>query len=574
MIRRIPHVGGLTAWAVVMVLAVAAVPAGAGEPANPRLSAGARKVLTYLESVYGKKVLSGYNVYVHTPDDYEQTGKQAAIWGRDIRWLSKKPGEIVRHATRHGYILTLHWHWYFDGDSAWQSKRKKKVDVGRLVTRGTPEHAQMMKELARAADTLQVFADAGVPVLWRPLHEIDGGWFWWTDKTTPANTARLWRMMFDYFTHERKLDNLIWVYSAGVGKTKTLEYRKGFYPGAKYVDISGIDVYGVDFRKDVEPYWAYYRMMAKVSPGKMLALGECDAIPDPDKTRAGTLPVWLYALPWWGAPSGRRPADWAMRTMGHDGVVTLDEMPPLGPGPIAPQVGITTPRDDGSAWFAHTPPVIKAYAVDRDGQVKRVTFLADGKSIGTVEAPPYTLTWTDAPAGCYAITARAEDDAGVTTTSNTVRVGVGVVDLARGKDVVASSGETATNAVDGNYFTSWSAAKGDEAWLVVDLGAVRKIDCVNLLWGWKIHASAFTVDVARAEPSKAGSWTTVHKTTDRPYQTWEATDRIRFAAADARYVRVSASKRAGRQTWGGYKLIALEVPLPVPPRRKPAGEVN
>jgi len=546
-----------------MSMVGAAGPAGAIEPVNPKLSPAGRKVLTYLESVYGKKTLSGYNVYVHTPDDYEQTGKQAGVWGRDIRWLSK-PGEVARHAARHGYILTLHWHWHFDGDSAWQGKRKKKVDVGRLVTRGTPEHAQMMKELSKAADTLGAFEDAGVPVLWRPLHEIDGGWFWWTDKTTPANTAKLWRMMFDYFTGQRKLDNLIWVYSAGVGKTRTLEYRKGFYPGAKYVDISGIDVYGVDFRKDVEQYRAYYRMMAKVSPGKMLALGECDAIPDPDKTGAGKLPVWLYALPWWGAPSRRRPADWATRTMRHEAVVTLDEMPPLGPGPLAPQVGIVEPRDDGSAWFADAPAVLKAYAVDRDGKVKRVTFLADGKPIGTVERPPYTLKWTDAPAGCYSITAQAEDNAGARTTSNTVRVGVGMVDLARGKPVKASSGETAAAAVDGDYFTSWSAAKSDTAWLYVDLGAVRTIDRVNLLWGWKIHPSAFTIDIARADPGKPAGWTTVHKTTDRPYRTWEATDRIRFAAAEARYVRVSASKRAGRQTWGGYNLLALEVPAPAP----------
>ena len=539
-------------------------PAAALEPANPKLNATARKVLDYLESVYGKKMLSGYNVYVHTPDDYEQTGKQAAIWGRDIRWLSGKPGEVAEHAKRAGYILTLHWHWHFNGDSAWQGKRKKKVDVGRLVTPGTPEHAQVLKELAKAADTLQAFEDADVPILWRPLHEIDGGWFWWTDKKAPANTARLWRMMFDYFTHERKLDNLIWVYSAGVGKKKTLEYRKGFYPGGKYVDISGIDVYGVDFRKDVKGYRAYYDVMAKVSPGKMLALGECDAIPDPDKTRDGKLPKWLYALPWWGAPSRRRPADWAIFTMRHDFVVTLDEMPPLGPGPLAPQVGLLEPRDDGSAWFADEPPVLKAYAVDRDGKVRRVTFLADGKPIGGLESAPYTFTWKNAPAGCYDVTATCEDDAGLKTTSNTIRIGVGMVDLASGRPVVASAGAAPEKAVDGSYFTPWSAAKSDEAWLYVDLGAVRKIDRVNLLWGWKIHASAFTIDLARAEPDKPSSWATVHKATDRPYQTWEATDRIRFAPAQARYVRLSATKRAGRQTWGGYQLIALEVPVTAP----------
>jgi len=560
-----PRVRRIIRFAVPLLLAaLATATAAAMEPANPNLNPTARKVLNYLESVYGKKMLAGYNVYVHTPDDYEQTGKHAAVWGRDIRWLSDDPDKVAAHAARHGTILTLHWHWFFDGDSAWQGKRKTKVDVGRLVTPGTPEHAQCMKELAGAADTLQAFEDADVPVLWRPLHEIDGGWFWWTDRKDPSNTAKLWRMMFDYFTGERKLNNLIWVYSAGVGKTKDLAYRKPFYPGAQYVDISGIDIYGVDFRTDVEPYRDYYNVMAEVSPGKMLAMGEGDAIPDPAKTAAGALPVWLYALPWWGAPSARRPADWATRTMRHDFIVTLDELPPLGPGPIAPHVGILEPRDDGSAWFPDKPPTLQAYAVDRDGQVRRVTFLADGKPIGTVEAAPYTFTWNDAPAGCYDLTARAEDDAGLTTVSNTVRVAVGMVDAARAKPVTASSGKTPDAAVDGNTFTAWSADKGDQASLYVDLDAVRTVDRVNLLWGWKIHPSAFTIDVARSDPDKPASWTTVHTATERPYQTWEAADRARFDPVEARYVRVRCTKRAGNQTWAGYNLLALEVPVKAP----------
>jgi hypothetical protein len=123
-----------------------------------------------------------------------------------------------------------------------------------------------------------------------------------------------------------------------------------------------------------------------------------------------------------------------------------------------------------------------------------------------------------------------------------------MVDLARGKPVTASSGKSPEAAVDGDYFTSWSAEKRDDAWLYVVLGAVRKIDRVNLLWGWKIHPSAFTVDVARGDPDRAGSWTTVRRVTDRPYVTWEATDRVRFQPVEARYVRVSATKRAGRQT--------------------------
>jgi len=531
----------------------------AGEPVNADLSPAARRVFHYLESVYQKKVLAGYNVYVHTPDDYEQTGKQAAVWGRDIRWLGDTK-EVIQHARRHRYILTLHWHWFFGGDSAWTGKRKTPVDVGRVVTPGTPEHRQALAEMDAAADKLQAFRDAGVPVLWRPLHEIDGGWFWWTDKKKPENTAALWRLMYDHFTRTRRLNNLIWVYSAGVGKGDA-EYRKRFHPGAAYVDILGIDIYGVDVKKADPKYWDYYKIMSQVSPGKMLAYCECDAIPNPDLMQKGKLPKWLYALPWWGTPSPRRPVDWARMAMRHPLIVTLDQLPAFGEGNIAPQVGILSPLDDGSAWFPDGPATIRAYAADRDGNVDRVEFYGGEGLLGTAKTAPYEFTWKGASPGCYDVSAVAIDDAGAKTRSNTVRMAVGMVDLARGKKVVASSGQSPEKAVDGDYYTTWSSAKGDNQWIYVDLGAEYPVDRVNLMWGWKIHAADFAIDVAQRDPKDQGSWTEVYSATKRPYVTWKAADRVRFPARTARYVRLRATKRAGNQTWAGYHLAAFEVPL-------------
>lgn len=528
------------------------------EPVNPKLSPTARGVLNYFESIYGQATLSGYNIYPHTPDDYEQTGMQAAVWGDEMSWL-RRPAALIEKSKRYGYILTLHWHWSFDNDSAWTGKRKKQVDVGRMVTPGTPEHIQTMKELSVVADKLQQFEDADIPILWRPLHEIDGGWFWWTDVKNPKNTAKLWRMMYDYFTNERDLNNLIWVYSAGEGN-KTVKDRKRYYPGANYVDISGIDIYGVNPRNDIKKYWDYFRTMQKVSPGKMLACGEADAIPDPDKMSKGELPKWLYVLPWWGTPARGRPVDWAQFTMRHNFVVSLDELPKFSSENIAPQVGILEPRDNGATWFVKQPPTIQAYATDRDGQVKHVTFLANGKPIGIIDTPPFNFTWKNAPNGSYDLTVEAEDNSGSITESNNIRVNIGLRDLARGKSVKASSGKKPELAVDGNVLTAWGSGKSDKEWFYVDLGATHQIDRVNLLWGWKIHPMAFTIDLATTFPHKTESWKTVYTENNRSYKTWKATDRIRFELSKARYVRVSASKRAGGQNWGGYNLTAFEVP--------------
>ena len=37
----------------------------------------------------------------------------------------------------------------------------------------------MWKDLGRIADHLTELRDANVPILWRPMHEFDGGWFWY-----------------------------------------------------------------------------------------------------------------------------------------------------------------------------------------------------------------------------------------------------------------------------------------------------------------------------------------------------------------------------------------------------------
>ncbi|MCS7237524.1 MAG: glycosyl hydrolase [Thermoguttaceae bacterium] len=552
-------------WALVGLFSFCSLTAWAIEPANPNLCAKGREILQYFQSVYGKRLLAGYNVYVHTPDDYEQTGMLAAIWGRDMQWLPPVD-EVIEHARAHGYILTIHWHWFFGGDSAWKSQRKSQVDVGRVVTPGTPEHEIAMREMAAAADVLHKLQDAGIVVLWRPLHEIDGGWFWWTDLDRPENTAELWRMMFRYFTKERKLNNLIWVYSAGVGdlKRKPVEYRRRFYPGPEFVDISGIDLYGVNPAVDEEPYWTFFKAMAEVSPGKMLALGECDEIPNPEKLAAGRTPLWLYAMPWWGTPSGRRPVGQAITFMRHPLVVTLDELPAFAGEDPPPVVGILSPMDDGSAWYPAGEVIVEGYAVDRRGKVARLEFWAGDERVDVMLDPPqkFRWVWRNPRPGCYDLRAVAVDDAGQQMRSNRIHLAVGVVDAARGKKVQVSAGENPAAATDGNYYTSWFAPReAEQAWIAVDLGKIQRISQVNLVWGWKIHPEHFAVEVSSKPEPSPDDWRRVYEVKGLPWQTWKATHRVQFEPVEARHIRVQLFRRANEQTWGGYDLVALEVPV-------------
>jgi chitinase len=68
---------------------------------------------------------------------------------------------------------------------------------------------------------------------------------------------------------------------------------------------------------------------------------------------------------------------------------------------------------------------VTATATDGDGTVAAVEFFANGQSIGTDTSSPFSVSWTNVPAGTYSITAIARDDDGATTTSSPVGITVG-----------------------------------------------------------------------------------------------------------------------------------------------------
>jgi mannan endo-1,4-beta-mannosidase len=325
------------------------------EPADKELIPEARAVLNYLESVYGKKTIAALNGLSNVSGVQEASGKEPAIvgfdlsgwnsppWGKSYKDVVQRSIDSAKSWAARGGIVTMQCHWIHPSNpdgSAWLGPHGRKTpsppfDFAAALKPGTKANQELLRDLKGHADYLEQLADARVPVLWRPLHEIEGGWFWWTDQEQPENTAALWRYMFDYFTKERKLHNLIWVYASALrcGKGKegvtNVPMRKRYYPGSQYVDIVGIDVYPSEYigigKPQDDTYAASFAAIAQVAPGKMVALAECEAIPNPDKL-AKDGPQWLYCLPWWGIGK-KHTAEWAKTTYTHEQFITLDQLP-------------------------------------------------------------------------------------------------------------------------------------------------------------------------------------------------------------------------------------------------------
>ena len=270
---------------------LAAAPDYSGlEPANPYASEDARKVLNYLAGLPDQgndRVISGQNISHninsaasgynnHVVSLYNATDKWVGLVGADYGSGASLTEITTGNQTLidywdNGGLVTISNH----ANNPWTGGSSHDVtirDFEELITPGTPVYDVWMAELDKLAAGLAQLRDAGVVVLWRPFHEMTfNRTFWWDIGAHPGDPEPfkdMWRHMFNYFTYEKGLNNLLWVYSTA--NSDTWNRVDIAYPGDEYVDIVGIDVYsdGVEIRGD-----GYSRMLAIGKPFALTEVG-------------------------------------------------------------------------------------------------------------------------------------------------------------------------------------------------------------------------------------------------------------------------------------------------------------
>ena len=272
----------------------------------------------WLREIYGKQVLSAQQVSNRNDKEsiayYYHTGDLPAIKGFDFIFKTTPNGDgddwtqmAIDWHTKSNGIVYFCWHWNVpcnidDPDSNGEAFYTEGAgnpyttfSIENAVTPGTKEYEIAVHDIDLIAYELQRLEAAGVPVLWRPLHEASGAWFWWGISSREIAEKecyqKLWYMIFDRLENYHKLTNLIWVWN---GQTKHAEVHPNTY------DISGIDVY--PSKEDHSVQETSYKNLQKITAdGKMLALSECGYIPDPDELAANIDNVkWLFFMPWNG----------------------------------------------------------------------------------------------------------------------------------------------------------------------------------------------------------------------------------------------------------------------------------
>lgn len=221
---------------------------------NPNASDEAKRLYSYLCDIYGEKFLSGQ--FCDTGQNGKEfqvikgaTGRTPAVLGLDFmeytpsRVENGSKGMATEFAINfweNGGIVTFCWHWnapskYLTGQ--WYSgfyKEYTNIDLAKIMNgEDTEGYDLLMKDIDAIAEQLLILKEAKVPVLWRPLHEASGGWFWW-GASGPEAYKQLYILLYERLTNEYGLDNLIWVWNG---------QDAAWYPGDEYVDIIGEDIY-------------------------------------------------------------------------------------------------------------------------------------------------------------------------------------------------------------------------------------------------------------------------------------------------------------------------------------------
>jgi len=373
------------------IFLMAAKAFGADTPITPGASPQAQSLLSYFSDIYGKKIISGQqegwrgtNEFSFELNDIKNaTGKLPELLALDF-----SPYTAPNHDTNHllvkyakdwyenrNGIVAFCWHWRAPvGEHAFYTK-DTKFDLARGVIPGTPEYDGLERDLDTIAGELEGLRDAHVPVVWRPMHEVNGRWFWWGAQG-PEPYKKLWRMMYENFTVKHRLNNLLWVFSPGAETDLA-----AWYPGDQYVDLIGQDFYPMDGNhgaiKDV-----FNELTALGRGTKMVALSENGPIPDPAelvKEKAG----WLFFTTWSGnVLTQNNSREQLKQFFNNPYVLNLGEVPDLKNYPFHPA---------GKAVRLGFPAPPGGVAIGGERRLP-VTVAIEDKNGRTVRAGNFTVT--------------------------------------------------------------------------------------------------------------------------------------------------------------------------------------
>lgn len=339
--------------------------AAALQPVSSDASTQARELYSYLLSISGKKIITGQHDYLESPDELNNKVQKisqsyvgvhgyemGAISGQSADTEAEQRKNVVDsaiHWSRSGGIVTMTFHEALPGrPQSWANVQAKvsQTEFNKYVTPGTAQYDLLIADLDQVAVTLKQLRDAGVPVLWRPYHEMNGDWFWWGNKN---NFNQLWNIMYDRFVNTHQLNNLLWVWSPNAPNSYTFPYTPK-YPGDDKVDILAVDIYNNDFKQ------SHYEELLGLAGNKPIAIGEHGEMPSSEVLQAQ--PKWVYSMTWGNMLTDNNTTDQIQDYMNDSRSLTRDGVKNGLAAIQQPGGDVPTLPDGGQNAPIPAPPVV------------------------------------------------------------------------------------------------------------------------------------------------------------------------------------------------------------------------
>jgi mannan endo-1,4-beta-mannosidase len=187
------------------------------------------------------------------------TGSHPAVIGIDFSGFSGRPPEAIQKATdnlrknvvdtyNRGGVTTVAWHFsnpVSGGGFYW--KDSVSLPAVKYIIPGGEAHEQykeILQGIGEWAHSVRGADGQLVPMIFRPFHEFDGGWFWWgKPHCTREEFISLWQFTVSYLRDSLGVHNFIYAFSPD-NKFRTEAQFLERYPGDQWVDMVGMDNYG------------------------------------------------------------------------------------------------------------------------------------------------------------------------------------------------------------------------------------------------------------------------------------------------------------------------------------------
>lgn len=278
----------------------------------------------------------------------------------DEGWFSGYTDNNIRMAKElwdFGGIPAFTWHWKTGTDTVFYTKSKgfkadgctegvlgtsndntcfnfTKAFTGdkcEAVNTESETYQILMADVDKVSKRLLKLQEEGVAIVWRPLHEAAGGWFWW-GVGGPDCYRELYRLVYDRMVNVNGVKNALWTWNIERDPTIGYDYNAlnpEWYPGDEYVDIVGVDIYNNsgDHQSNVN---YFNKIVETIGANKLLALTENGPIPDVDSTFDDGA-AWSFWMPWYNTWSSgflnQTSNEVWKKNLADDRIVKLESMP-------------------------------------------------------------------------------------------------------------------------------------------------------------------------------------------------------------------------------------------------------